>query len=48
MKVVVISPNQKYDCIANHFIEGLYDNGIDVIASDLGNSVRKVCFKINF
>lgn len=40
MKVIVIPPKHKYDCIANHFIEGLYDNGIDVIASDLGNSVR--------
>ena len=42
MKVVVIPPKQKNDCIANLFIEGLYDNGVDVFASDFGNGVRDV------
>ena len=42
MKVIVITPNRKFDAVAPVIIEGLYDIGCDVIATDYGNSVKKV------
>lgn len=42
MKVIVICPKEKRDYLATHFIEGLYDNGVDVYATDFGNSVKTV------
>lgn len=42
MKIIVISPHKKTDTIAQLIIEGLYENNIEVIASDSGNSVKSV------
>jgi hypothetical protein len=41
MKIVVISPHKKTDTIAQLVIEGLYENNIEVIATDSGNSIQK-------
>ena len=42
MKIIAITPNKKFDAIVPIVIEGLYDLGHTVIATDRGNSVRKV------
>jgi len=42
MKAVVIPPYKKRDMIASHFIEGLYDNGLEVISSAPGNGIKRV------
>lgn len=41
MKVIAITPDQKLDAVVPVVIEGLYDLNIDVIATDLGNGVKK-------
>lgn len=41
MKIVAITPDRKFDAVAAVIIEGLYSNGIEVIASDPGNGVVK-------
>ena len=42
MKIVAITPNRKEDTLAIFIIDGLYDIGVDVIATDFGNNVKKV------
>jgi len=42
MKIVAITPHKKTDTMAQLVIEGLYENDIEVISSDEGNSVKKV------
>ena len=42
MKIVVITPYKKTNALAPLIIDGLYDNGIEVIATDPGNGVRKI------
>ena len=42
MKIIAITPNNKFDAVAPVVIEGLNDLGHEVIASDHGNSVRNV------
>jgi|15BtaG_2_1085339.scaffolds.fasta_scaffold01293_3 hypothetical protein len=42
MKIVAITPNRKMDTLATLVIDGLYDNGIEVIATDWGNNVKRV------
>ncbi len=42
MKVIAITPDQKLDAVVPVVMEGLYDLGIDVIATDFGNGVKKV------
>ena len=42
MKIVAITPNGKMDTLAIFIIDGLYDIGVDVIATDFGNNVKKV------
>jgi len=41
MKIIAITPYQKMDSLASLIVDGLYDNGIDVIATDFGNKVRR-------
>ena len=41
MKIVAITPDKKLDCVCTPIIEGMNESGIDVIATDLGNSVIK-------
>ena len=41
MKVIVIHPGEKWDCLAESVIEGLYENNIDIYASDFGNGVKR-------
>ena len=41
MKIVVITPYKKLNALAPLIIDGLYDNGIEVIATDPGNGVKK-------
>lgn len=41
MKIVAITPDKKLDCVCCPIIEGMNDSGIEVIATDLGNSVIK-------
>ena len=40
MKIITITPHGKYDCVTAMIIEGLYDLGVKIIASDGGNNVR--------
>ena len=40
MKVIAITPDRKYDYMVAIIIEGLYDYGAEIIASDFGNGVR--------
>ena len=40
MKISLITPSKKTDALAPVIIEGLYDLGIEIIASDPGNGVR--------
>ena len=42
MKVIAITPDRKEDSLGSLVIEGLYDAGLEVIASDPGNNVRDV------
>lgn len=42
MKIIAITPDQKLDAVCSVIIEGMNDYGVDVIASDFGNSVQKV------
>jgi len=42
MKIIVITPDRKMDALAPLIMNGLYDNDIEVIASDGGNGVRDV------
>ena len=42
MKVIAITPNQKTDTLASFIISGLYDLGVEVIATDYGNGVQNV------
>ena len=42
MKIIAITPHFKHDFLASTVIEGLYRNGIQVIASDYGNNVERV------
>ena len=42
MKVIAITPDRKFDAVAPSVIEGLYDLGFEVIATDPGNGVRRV------
>jgi hypothetical protein len=42
LKVIAITPNRKFDAVAPVVIEGLYDLGCEVIATDHGNSVKRV------
>ena len=41
MKIIAITPNKKFDAVASVVIEGLYDTGCEVIATDYGNGVKK-------
>ena len=41
MKIIAITPYHKMDSLAPLIIDGLYDNGIEVIATDFGNNVRR-------
>ena len=41
MKIIAITPDKKYDALVPCVIEGFYDLGWEVIASDPGNSVKK-------
>ena len=41
MKIVAITPSFKTDGTTSSIIEGMYDLGFDVIASSLGNGVKK-------
>ncbi len=41
MKIAAITPNRKHDALAAVIIEGIYDCGIDLIASDPGNGVKE-------
>ena len=40
MKIIAITPSRKTDCVASLIIEGMYDCGIQVIATDPGNNVK--------
>jgi len=42
MKIIAITPHFKHDFLAATVIEGLYRNGIQVIATDYGNNVERV------
>ena len=42
MKVIAITPHFKHDFLAATVIEGLYRNGVEVIATDYGNNVEGV------
>ena len=42
MKIIAITPDKKMDAVVPIVIEGLYDIGAEVIATDPGNSVRHV------
>ena len=41
MKIIAITPNNKFDAVAPLVIEGLYSLGHHVIATDYGNEVKK-------
>jgi len=41
MKIVAITPDNKLDAVCSSIIEGMNDCSVDVIATDLGNSVIK-------
>jgi len=41
MKIVVISPKEKWDFLAESVIEGLYENNIEVYFSDIGNGIKE-------
>jgi len=41
MKIIAITPNKKFDALVPSIIEGMYDHGVEVIASDTGNSVKR-------
>jgi len=41
MKVIAITPHKKEDTLAVFIMDGLHDIGADVIATDLGNNVKK-------
>jgi len=41
MKIIAITPNKKYDYLANATIEGLKENSITIIASDEGNGISQ-------
>ena len=43
MRVIAITPSFKHDFLAATIIEGLYELGIEVIASDWGNGVKYAC-----
>jgi hypothetical protein len=40
MKIVVISPKDKMDYLAETIIEGLYANDVEIYASDAGNGIK--------
>ena len=40
MKVIVIPPKDKWDCLAETVIEGLYQNNIKIYSSDSGNGIK--------
>lgn len=40
MKIAAITPNTKHDAMAAVIIEGIYDNGIELVVSDHGNGAR--------
>ena len=42
MKIVAITPDRKHDAVAQLIIDGMNDYGVNVIASDPGNSVINV------
>jgi hypothetical protein len=42
MKIIAITPYQKMDSLATLVIDGLYNNGVEVIATDPGNNVKQV------
>jgi hypothetical protein len=42
MKIIAITPNKKMDTLGTLVIDGLYDLGIEVIATDWGNNVKRV------
>ena len=42
MKIVAITPDRKHDAITQLIIDGMNDAGVNVIASDPGNSVINV------
>jgi len=42
MKIVAITPDRKLNALAPLIIDGLYDNDIEVIATDPGNGVKNV------
>jgi len=42
MKIIAITPDNKLDAVCCPIIEGMYDSGVDVIATDFGNSVKKI------
>lgn len=42
MKIVAITPDRKLDAVCSVIIEGMNDDGVDVIATDPGNSVINV------
>jgi hypothetical protein len=41
MKVIAITPDGKTDSVGQLIVEGLYENNVEVIATDAGNSVRQ-------
>ena len=42
MKIIALTPDRKMDALAPLIMNGLYDNDIEVIASDGGNGVKNV------
>lgn len=41
MKIIAITPDNKLDAVCSTIIEGMNECNVEVIATDLGNSVRK-------
>ena len=42
MKIITITPDRKMDTLGTLVIDGFYDNGIEVIATDWGNNVKRI------
>ena len=42
MKIIAITPDKKMNTLATLVVDGMNELGIDVIATDAGNNVRKV------
>ena len=42
MKVIAITPDRKMNTLSTLVVDGLYDLGVEIIATDFGNNVRQV------